>query len=441
MAEQHGALPATPVTDPADASPALSGVARIEHSLQSLLELGRELTVSLDLYETADLLIFNLMGQLGTGRTALWLIPEGGAAAPVLIRCHGFDRAMLSAAAGKCGSALLARFVEKPAPVLLSPPSGSLGPEFAELSRTTNAAVLAPLFAHGEILGWLALGSKLDGSRYTDADLQVLQAALGMVGVALQNTRLHNQMLDANRELRASNEHFQELDRLKSEFLRNVNHELRTPLAVVMATLECVVNVGTGDERVQSMLTTAHRRARDLHELLEQLLTFSSAMNSRLAIELAEEDLGGLLRAYCEQRLPGVTAGLRELVFSCEPGLPRARCDRQRVIQILDQLMDNALKFTPSGAHLRLRAGKLLDSGRHWVRVELEDDGPGIPAERIHAVFNSFEQVDGSPTRAVGGLGMGLALARELAERMECRLGVKSAVGQGSTFALLLPAA
>lgn len=418
-----------------------SDLARIEHSLHSLLELGRELTVSLDLHQTADLLMFNLMGQLGTGRAALWLLSEGVESAPVMIRCHGFARADVKRASEICQPILMGHFERSLEPLALAEFDNRLTGEDRDLVRQADLQLFAPLASRNQILGWLSLGSKLAGTPYAAGDLQVLQAALGMVGVALQNTRLHNQMRQTNRELRANNIHLQELHTLKSEFLRNVNHELRTPLAVVMATLECVVDAGTEDERVRAMLGSALERARHLNGLLEKLLTFSNALNAQLTIELAEEDIGLLLRSFCQQRQADVTAGLRELTLTCGSDLPRARCDHQRVVQILDHLLENALKFTPSGTHLRLRAGTLTDGGQAWVRVELEDDGPGIPAERIHAVFNSFEQGDGSATRIVGGLGMGLALARELAERMGGRLGVKSATGQGSTFSLLLPVA
>jgi signal transduction histidine kinase len=424
-----------------DAVPTASEIARIDHSLKSLLELARELSVSLDLYQTADLLLFNLMGQLGSGRAALWLIPESRSAPAVLVRCHGFRLEAVRRTGEIAGTVLRAHFDDDPVPLFFADLERPLGAHDFASAAGADVVLFAPLMAHSELLGWMALGSKLDRTGYADADLRILQAALGIVGVALQNAQLHTQVLEANRQLLASNEHLQEVDALKSEFLRNVNHELRTPLAVIMATLECVINVGSNEERIQSMLGGALASAHHLNNLLANVLTYASAVNARLAVELAEEDLGDVLRTYWEQRRPGVAASLREITFSCEPNIPTARCDRQRLLQILDQLVDNALKFTPSGSHLLLSVAALDEPDKRWVRVEFTDDGPGIPPERLPAVFNSFEQVDGSRTRTVGGLGMGLALARELAERMGCRLDVRSDVNRGSTFTLLVPVA
>lgn len=420
--------------------PAGSEIARVEHSLKSLLELARELSVSLGLHQTADLLLFNLMGQIGTGRAALWLIPEGKLPPSILIRCHGFDRAAIKRAGEGWNRTLIAHFEHSPDPFFLSRVERPLNSEDAARTGEVDVELFAPMLAHSQVLGWLALGPKIGGSGYDEADLQFLQAALGIVGVALQNARLHGQMTDAHRQLLATNVHLQEVDGLKSEFLRNVNHELRTPLAVVMATLESVVSAQAGGVRVQSMLEAALDRARHLNELLENLLTYSSAVNARLMVELANENVSELLGSYCEQRRAGVTASLRDIVWATDPLLPEARCDRQRVVQILDQLLDNALKFTPSGSHLRLGARSMEVSGQRWVCIEFEDDGPGIPIDRIHSIFNSFEQVDGSQTRVVGGMGMGLALARELAERMDCRLDVVSAPDYGTTFTLRMPA-
>lgn len=420
--------------------PSGSEIAKVEHSLKSLLELARELSVSLGLHQTADLLLFNLMGQIGTGRAALWLIPEGASPPSILIRCHGFELAAVKRVGDAWSRTLRAHFEQDPTPVFIDNLEDALSPGDRERTGEVDVALFAPMLAHSEVLGWLALGPKLGGSSYDETDLQILQAALGIVGVALQNARLHGQMTEAHRQLLASNEHLQEIDGLKSEFLRNVNHELRTPLAVVMGTLESVVSAKSGEPRVQTMLEGALDRAHHLNDLLENLLTYSNAVSARLVIDLANENIAELVRDYCDQRRAGVSASLREITFSCDPELPPARCDRQRLIQILDQLLDNALKFTPSGSHLQLSAETLETAGRYWVCVHFADDGPGIPIERIHSIFNSFEQVDGSQTRVVGGMGMGLALARELADRMDCRLDVRSAPDQGTTFTLMIPA-
>jgi signal transduction histidine kinase len=413
---------------------------RREHALQSLLELGRELTVALGVHETADLLLFNLMGQLRTPRSAIWLFPEDEPT-PVLVRSHGFHRRLLDAIGPACSEAVCARFRRQPEPVLLSDLQDELGATEQGLVHHASIAILAPLHAREELLGWLALGERVDGSAYAPEDLEVLGAALGMVAVSLQNARLYNRTQESNRLLKVANEHLSELDRMKTEFLSNVNHELRTPLAVVMASLECVVAFEGIDERARGLLVASLEQSRKLLGLIETLLSFSDVTRAKLSVCLAAGDAGEAIRACWDERHPGIAAGLRELAWRVAPGLPQARFDRVRVQQVLRELVDNAVKFTPRGSHIELSADAVEADGQRWVRLQVADDGPGIPAERIDTLFRSFEQLDGSATRAVGGLGMGLALAHHLARRMDARLTVTSEMGKGTVFQVLLPLA
>ncbi len=436
---QPGVAPA-PAVAPADAA-AEDRAARREHSYQALLQLGQDLTVSLDLRETVDLLVFTVMGQLGTGRLALWLLSDDDPPQPVLVSCHGFTRRLVETVGAACGLGPLARTVAGEEPADGEDAAGRMGPAESELSRQSGMVVFEPVRVREEVLGWLALGAKVDGTPYTRDELEVLQAILGVVGASLLNGRLYSRMVETNRRLSATNERLNEVDRLKSEFLRNVNHELRTPLTVVIGALDCLVQAGKGDGPELSLMQAALQNAQHLKDLVEALLTFSEAVNTRLPVNLVDGDVHDTLGPYCARRQPGVTASLRELTYVHEEGLLAARFDPMRLGQILDELVDNALKFTPHGSRLSLTAGRATQDDHEWVRVEFGDDGPGIPADRMSAVFRSFEQVDGSMTRTAGGLGMGLACARQLAERMGARLTVRSAVGKGTTFTLLLPVA
>jgi signal transduction histidine kinase len=112
------------------------------------------------------------------------------------------------------------------------------------------------------------------------------------------------------------------------------------------------------------------------------------------------------------------------------------RADRVRLAQILDVLVDNAVKFTPAGTRIELRIRVGEDA---WVQVDVADQGPGIAPDQLPLMFKPFRQVDGSATRRVGGLGMGLATASRIAEQMGARLGVETAAGRGATFTVSLP--
>jgi len=432
-------MPSRP--DPAtQTNHALRLVARREHELLALSELSQELTISLDLYGVADLFLFNLMGQLGTSRSALWLISEHDRRVPVLLRSHGIERRTAAALGAACASWLLERLDGEPRIVFASE-ADEAARAISLLIRRESIALFAPVLSRGEILGFLAVGPRVGSGAYGPVELQALQTSLGMVGVALHNTKLYNRLLENNRQLRLANENLMELDRLKSEFLSNVNHELRTPLTVVIASLQILLDKAPHDPETGEFLTAALSEALSLKGSLENLLDFSDLTRNRVQFQLETGDVASTLRTYFEERLPGVTHGLRELAFHAAPDLPLARFDRQRLLQLVDALVDNAVKFTPEGTRIEIRVSPDEAHDDSRIRIDVTDDGPGIPPEHMKDLFDSFSQVDGSATRRVGGMGLGLAFANRLAERMNGVLAARSEPGTGSTFSLFLPVA
>jgi len=149
--------------------------------------------------------------------------------------------------------------------------------------------------------------------------------------------------------------------------------------------------------------------------------------------------LGDLITSFYRERHPGVAESLHEFSLEIEDGIHWAQFDAQRLRQILDALVDNAVKFTPAGSHVKLRLSQEKRRSELWARIDLIDDGPGIPPERLPNIFDSFRQGDGSSTRSVGGMGMGLAYSRKLAESMGGWLDAESEMGRGTTFTLYLP--
>jgi signal transduction histidine kinase len=410
-----------------------------EHSLRSLLELSHNVSNSTDLFATFDLLLLTILGQLGAGRSAMWLLIGDHDEPAVLTRSRGFDGEMVKAVVKMCEPELRIELERARGPLPAWNLEPGLGLSGAAMLREAGIALFAPLLVGGDVLGWLALGRRLNGRPYAPPDLAIVQTALGMVSASLHNTLLNRRLSESNRQLQRTNVHLQELDRLKTEFISNVNHEIRTPIAVVLASLECLSALPYNEE-AQDLIDAALIKARQLDSLLETLLFFSEAINERLPCRSEAEDIAALVHKYYEERLPGITAELREFTCQAMAELPRGLVDRERLHQILDQLVDNAVKFTPRGSHIRLEIGCVPYEGGQRIRVTVADNGPGIPGERMASLFESFEQGDGSLTRGVGGLGIGLAFARQLARRMDCVLQAGSEPGHGATFELLIPA-
>jgi len=421
----------------ADVDPARRLVERRESSLLSLFELSHELGVGLDPYAIAQRTLFNLMGHFGTTAAGLWLRPESAERIPVLLGAFGIGEERARAMGAVLEAHVLERELASGGATSIAE---SAGTPVARAALDLGFTLLAPVSAHGRWMGLVGLGARLDGEAYGPLDLEYLAAAAGMAGVALENARLYQGARESNRRLRESNQRLAELDRLKSEFLGNVNHELRTPLAVIVGYLD-VLRATVTDGPSAEAVSVAAKHATKLEGLLENLLDFSRLEERALRLEIGAHDLGDLLRDFAAARRPEIASGLRQFALEIEEALPPARCDPRRLLQILGELVDNAVKFTLPGSRILLTAARREEAGERWLALALEDDGPGIAGDRLVATFEPFRQGDGSTTREAGGLGLGLALARRLAEAMDGRLDASSEPGVGSRFVVRLRAA
>ena len=413
--------------------------AAIRHSLLALIDLSRGLTRARDVHTAVDGLLLNLMGQFGSRRVGIWLRAEQEV--PVLVRSHGMDRAQGASVVADCWAELSRALDDDNHPLTASDIEARLSPSASRRVQQSGIELLAPVRSETALLGVLALGARAGSRGYQALDLEMIEASLAIAGAALENARLNGQAQDAHRRQRIANAELRELDRVKSEFVNNAGHELRTPLAVMQACLDCLKDNEVSAEQSQVLLSRARSNAVRLAEQVEGLLTLAQAGARSLTLELSDVNLSAFLTAYHADRQPGVSAGLRELHLAGRIEKPHARCDARRLRQVLDELVDNAVKFTPEGSHVKLTLSRREVEGRSWLEIAVEDDGPGIPEAWLPKVFEQFRQVDGSITRAVGGMGIGLATARKLAEAMAGRLTVENAADRGSVFSLLLPPA
>ena len=433
-------------TDVARARPSASPDPLQRHSLLSFFELSRELDYSLNVYDFADRALFNFMGHLGTPRAALWLLPAAverggdGAGGVVLVRAHGIPEAAALRIGTWCARTLAGRLGRDRKLLLVSELETTFDSDTIDLLREREIDILAPLLAPDNVLGFVALGRRLGAPRdYERFELEVLQASIEFVSVALENSLFYQRIQESNRELRQAKENLEELDRAKTEFVSNMQHELRTPVTVIQMYLENVLEELAPESGHREHLDIVLKHAEKLKRMLEDLLDFSSLSNSGLAVEASVANVATVLGHYFAKRRNGVALQLRELhLVLTDPSL-RARFDEKRLVQILDILLDNAVRFTPPGTHIVLRAHEQRDADHTLVRIDVEDDGPGIDAEQLPQLFVPFRQGDGSSTRETSGLGLGLALARRLVEAMGGQITASSLRGRGTTLTLLLP--
>lgn len=253
-----------------------------------------------------------------------------------------------------------------------------------------------------------------------------------------QNRAYTTQIEVANEDLRRKNEQILEATRLKSEFLANVSHELRTPLNAIIGYSDLLSGGIYGDlrDKQQSAIEGIGTRAKDLLHLINEILDLAKIESGRMELHSESFVLRGVIEELLETGR--ILAVDKDITVDWEDaGVADLVCytDRQRVRQILLNLVNNAVKFTASG-YLSI-ATSLTESG--LLLVSVADTGIGIPESEIEAIFDEFRQVDGTSTRQYEGTGLGLAISRKFAINLGGTLRCKSTLGEGSTFLLAIP--
>jgi signal transduction histidine kinase len=250
-----------------------------------------------------------------------------------------------------------------------------------------------------------------------------------------------DQLEESNKKLAAVNEELKELDRMKSDLLANVSHELRTPLTAIKGYTDYILErrLGMITEKQEKGLVVVQRNLERLSKTINALLDFSRMDVGRIALNLQPFALGPLLEQIVTAlRSELEKKGLR-LIADIEPDLPPVIGDREKLSAVLENLIINALKFTPEGGRITVSASRAGTAARPAARIRVSDTGVGIAPDQIEKIFNRFHQVDTSSTRRFGGVGLGLAIVKSILEAHGTTVTVESELGRGTTFAFVLP--
>jgi len=293
-----------------------------------------------------------------------------------------------------------------------------------------HVAVFIPLQSEGELLGVLALGEKLSGEVFDAQELELLEMLAGHATIALQASRLHE-------EVKRSNEQLIEADRHRSRFLAQFSHELRTPLNSIIGFSKMLLkNVGSAlspDE--QADVAAIHSNGVHLLHLINDVLDFAKIESERveLSVELVEVEP---IVTECVRTAESLIRGRRVLLYQeVQPGLPPIPVDRTKFRQVLLNLLSNAVKFTPEG-EVTVRVGVQ----EHALIVSVRDTGIGIREEDQPKLFQAFQQLNGGRVHLpLGGTGLGLAISKTFVELHGGKIWMESRPGRGSTFWFTLP--
>ena len=291
-----------------------------------------------------------------------------------------------------------------------------------------RSILTVPLLLEEHVIGALGVSRKTPGE-FAPEIVRLLTTFATQSALAIQNARLFRELADKSRQLEAASQH-------KSEFLANMSHELRTPLNAIIGFSEVLGErmFGELNEKQEEYLKDIHASGQHLLSLINDILDLSKIEAGRMELELTDFDLPTAIDNALT--LVRERAGRRGIALhqAVDQRLDQIRGDERKIKQVLLNLLSNALKFTPEGGRIDVRA-RLVD---RKAEVSVADTGVGIAPEDQEAIFEEFRQV-GTAEKKVEGTGLGLALSRKFVELHGGRIRVESQVGLGSTFTFTIP--
>jgi GAF domain-containing protein len=299
-----------------------------------------------------------------------------------------------------------------------------------------KSLAVVPIMHQSRVIGSLSAHQTRAQRRWLEDDIDLLTAVATQIGSTLENARLISELREANR--------------LKDEFLATLSHELRTPLTAIKGWVELLSENQALelDEELFDGINVIKSSAASLTQLISDLLDLSRIQRRGLQLERKFFDLNiAVLEAEQTVRQSIIERNL-DLRLELAKRLPLTSVDPHRMQQVLWNLLNNAIKFTPQGGRITVRS-RLLDgsaillndeggAASRWIIIEVEDTGEGIPPDFLPHVWDRFRQADASSKRRHGGLGIGLALVKELVEAHQGQVEAKSD-GRGATFTVRLP--
>jgi len=280
-----------------------------------------------------------------------------------------------------------------------------------------------------------------DGSPfYVDINASLIKVKDGLfiqmiVHNVSQRRMLEQQIIRQNQRLQAANEKLTQVDQMKTEFLANIGHELRTPLSIIMAYTDSLRHPGLTDGERQEFLDVISTEGTNLLTLINNLLDLSRLEASGQSLSMSLSHIHDVIKSIWPEMQRLADKKKIDLSFHPAQNIPVTYFDNNQLARVLQCLIQNAIKFTEPGGCVTVTSSNKDDE--IWTQVK--DTGTGIHNDQLGHIFDTFHQVDATSSRKAGGMGIGLTLARHIVELHKGRLWAESEFGVGSTFTIALP--
>jgi signal transduction histidine kinase/CheY-like chemotaxis protein len=389
--------------------------------ITALYQAGMEISSSLSRQATLGVIV-NQVTKLAASELSLVFLYDTDAGEYVAEAGVGVSQDLLRHYRFGNGVGLHGQAVRNVAPVRCAKVPETVGVEEFLSELEISSALVIPLLTNGEPIGAIT-ALRRDGRAFSADDQEVLTMFANQASIAVTNAILY--------------ERTKELDRMKSEFVAVVSHEVRTPLTSIKGSLELL-----GDERFhvlpppqKELLSICQANTERLISLINDILDFSKLESSKLSLNFESVEVAKLVPEAVEhiRNLAGMKGIAIDVHMEGSAGVIEA--DPMRVAQVITNLLGNAIKFSPEKGKIEVWARGTDEE----VTVDVKDHGKGISQRDLSRLFQRFAQLDSSTTRKAGGTGLGLVISKGIVEQHGGRIWVESTMGKGSTFSFSIP--
>jgi signal transduction histidine kinase len=298
-----------------------------------------------------------------------------------------------------------------------------------------RSSLTCPLVANGVPVGFMFFSS-VQPNTYADVHVETFLRIAGQLSVIVEKGRLVSELSEQKAAVERQNEELRRLNDLKNTFLGIAAHDLRNPIGAIQTSVDLLMDPtpGISDEDRASLLERMGQHTRHMLALLDDLLEVTQIESGKLSLNLRPTDLCDFLDdAVRQHAMLAARKDTRVLLQAVPEG--QVMVDPLRLRQVVDNLISNAVKFSPPGSTVRVSAERILAG---W-QVNVQDEGPGITEQDRNRLFQDFARLSAKPTGGEKSTGLGLAISRRVVEAHGGRIGVNSEPGQGATFWFTLP--
>ncbi len=395
--------------------------------LLALQRAGATLAARTDPKEVFDMILRSAVQLFGQGSASLYTWDEE---AGVLRLAENFDAAgrMPDDAVLRPGEGVVGRVFASHEPLVVRDYQTWEGRTAVGQETGLRACLAVPLLRSGRVLGALGIRSYEPTVVYTEDDGRMLALFADQAAAALTTVEAFGRQRQAVEQL-------ERLNRAKSEFVSIVSHEFRTPLTGIQGFSEMMRDEALTLDEMREYAGDINKDAQRLNRMIDEMLDLDRMESGRMTIHRERMDLNSVVQEAVDRVRPN--APNHTLTLDLQSDLPQIQADPDRITQVASNLLNNAVKYSPTGGRITVTTHAEGDG----LRLDVRDEGLGIPSEALETIFERFSRVDSQATKDIPGTGLGLPIVRQIVDLHGGKVWAESELGRGSVFHVVLPLA